>query len=115
MKRLAPVFTVIAQLDSRLGSRKSRTAAIHGFYSHGIEPLYSVVHRVQVGVQQANESSPEQKIETTEGDYSCGIVKQRRPGFFYQAALFQQAVFHHVSQTLALRDFFQDLIQRSAP
>src|ERR1700693_6507610 len=115
MKRLPPVLAVVTQLNGRLGRRKTCAPAIHGLHSNRIERFYCVVHGVQIGMQQSNESPPEEKIKPAEGYQRRRIVKQRSRGFLYQPPLFQKAVLHHVSQALALRDFSQNLIQRSAP
>ena len=66
-------------------------------------------------MQQSNESSPKEKIKPAESNQRSRIVKQRARGFLYQPALFQKTVLHQVSQTLALRDLSQNLIQRRAP
>src|ERR1700722_1656503 len=66
-------------------------------------------------MQQSNESSSEEKIKPAESNQRSRIVKQRARGFLYQPALFQKTVLHQVSQTLALRDLSQNLIQRRTP
>src|ERR1700722_12033479 len=99
MKRLSPVLAVVTQLNGGFGRGETRTPAIHGLHPHRIESFYCVVHRIQVGMQESNESPPEKKIKPAEGYQRRRIVKQRACGFLYQPALFQKAVLHHVSQT----------------
>src|SRR5579863_7470173 len=87
MKRLSPVLAVKTELNGGLGRGETRAPAIHGLHSNGIERFYCVMHRVQVGMQQPNESPPKEKIKSAEGNQRRRIVKQRACGFLYQPAL----------------------------
>src|SRR5271156_5697525 len=115
MKGLTPVFAVVAKLNRRFGGGKPSASAVHGFYAAGIESLHGLLDRAQVRMQQTNERPAKQKVKSAKCDEGCRIVEHGSGGFLHQSPLFQQAVFHHVAQALALLDFFEDPVQRRAP
>src|SRR5271156_3463524 len=115
MKRLAPIFAVIAKLDRCLGGGKSRATAIHGAHIVRFQGVNGMPHGAYVFVQHANESSTKQKVESDKR-YKCGWIVEHGPcGILQQAPLLEQTMLHQVAQAVAVLECSQNFLERFAP
>src|ERR1700733_649041 len=114
MKWKLPASVKIAELGTRFRRGKSGAATIDVCNPSLLNLRQHLSQRSQFGVQQLDENSSQQEIESAESDKRGRIVKHSAGIFFGDAAFLDQALIHKITESSALLSGLQNYVQRFA-